>query len=262
MRHLFLIVSLLAAEAPVHVSVTLTATPATQGALNNPVTLTAAATTALKPLPMRLPESFRYTFTAQPTSPAGATMTIATNVATKSVTWNPPSPGVYTLAVRATYVERASLADLHGAPFGTASLSNYQVFTTGPDLIPYATTSVGECAITPTSPCTNCPYVTIPLYVKNIGNVTDSKQITITVKYLNQVIQTWTTTAPAWGQQVKVGSYTTFPWNCPPITSAGNAPNYSMTVDSGNAVHESNEQNNTKGFYMRFPDKTTFKAAP
>ena len=92
------------------------------------------------------------------------------------------------------------------------------------------------------------------------GNATVTKPITVLVQYNGQVIQTWTTTAPAAGAQVKVGSYTSFLWNCPVINSQVTSTNYSITVDTTNAVGELNEQNNVKAFYLRFPDKTTFQA--
>ena len=63
-------------------------------------------------------------------------------------------------------------------------------------------------------------YTTHPIYVKNIGNVSVSKQITVTIKYLGQVIQTWTANAPAAGQRVRsvrsqIGTETALPsWMC------------------------------------------------
>ena len=110
--------------------------------------------------------------------------------------------------------------------------------------------------------CNQCPFVTVAIFVKNIGNATDAKPIVVTVKRNGQTFQTWTVTAPGAGAQVQVGSYTTFPWNCPPITLAGCAAanTYRITVDANNAVSETNEQNNTKDLCIRFPDRTTFQA--
>ena len=247
------------AQTKPEVSVTLAASPAAQLSLGSAATLTATATIQSKlGAALRVPANFRYTFSAQRTSPSSAAITIASNVSAKSVNWTPHDPGVYELSVRATYVEsRLAVPDLHGAPYGTATLSNYKVITTGADLIPVIGPFTGECSYQ-NQDCSTCPYVTVPIYVKNIGNETSASQITVLVKYQGQVIQTWTTTAPAWGTQVKIGSYTTFPWNCPPVTGQY-SPNYSVTVDTTNAVAESNEQNNVAAFYLRYPDKTTFK---
>lgn len=236
-------------------NVTLAASPAAQSALGSPVTLTATVNTKPLALPIKT-TNYRYTFSAKPAG--GSPVAFATNVATKSVTWHPPAAGTYELSVRAVEVEGRTPLDLRIAADATATLPNYNVFTTGPDLIPVNGPFLGECAITPDHPCEQCPMVTIPIYVKNIGNVNASGQVTVTVKYQTSVIATWTVAAPAWGQQVKAGSYTTFPWNCPAITSSGSVPNYFVTVDTTNVVHESNEQNNTIGFYLRFPDRTTF----
>jgi len=194
------------------------------------------------------------------TSPSPDTVAIATNVSTKTVTWTPQSPGVYEISVRATYIAPSkplSIADRGLAPFATASLLNYNVLP-GIDLVPVIPPFAGACY---QQDCTQCPYITHPIYVKNIGNVTQAKQITVTVKYKDQVIQTWTTTAPAAGTQVKVGSFKDFTWNCPPITSQGGTNNFFILVDATNAVAETNEQNNTYGWYERFPEKTSFQAA-
>ncbi len=128
----------------------------------------------------------------------------------------------------------------------------------GPDLVatdPF----VGECS---KPDCSQCPTVTIPIFVRNVGNATSTKPIVVTVKHNGQVIQTWTTTAPAAGAQVMVGSYTTFPWNCPAITSVGcaSANTYPVTVDAPNVVQEKNEQNNILNLCIRYPERTTFQA--
>jgi hypothetical protein len=80
----------------------------------------------------------------------------------------------------------------------------------GPDLIVDQGASASTCSL---QDCTQCPYETHPIYIKNIGNVAVSKQITVTVKHGSEIIQTWTANAPAAGQRVKVGQYTNFPWN-------------------------------------------------
>jgi len=259
--------ALIAAERQITLAVSLVASPAAQVTVGNPVTLTATATTRPREIPRlgALQPHIRYTFSAQRTSPSPDTVTIATNVSTKTVTWSPQNAGVYDISVRATYsapTRPLSIEDLRLAPFATASLPNYKVMPapTGPDLVPVFGTSMGECS---QQDCTQCPYMTRPIYVKNSGNATDSKQITVVVKYKGQVIQTWTTTAPAAGAQVKVGSITEFPWNCPPISWMCNpGPNdYLLTVDATNAVAETNEQNNTKNWCERFPEKTSFHAA-
>lgn len=130
----------------------------------------------------------------------------------------------------------------------------------GPDLIVDQGTSGSMCSL---KDCTQCPYETHPIYIKNVGNVSVSKQITVTVKHGSEIIQTWTANAPAAGQRVKVGQYTNFPWNCPPIqwACAPSANNFFITVDTTNAVAETNEQNNTRGWCERFPEKTSFQAA-
>jgi CARDB len=257
--------ALIAAEAQpqITLSVSLAASPAGQVTLGSQVTLHATAAIQPKEFPKWgvIQQHIHYTFSAQRTSPSPDTVAIATNVLTKTVTWSPQNAGVYEISVRATYITpsgRPSLDDRRLAPFATASLPNYKVLPapTGPDLVPVTGTWAGECG---KQDCTQCPYTTIPIYVKNSGNVTVAKQITVIVKYKDQVIQTWTTTAPAAGTQVKVGSYTTFLWNCPVITEQVTSTNYSVTVDATNAVAETNEQNNVKAFWLRFPEKTTFQ---
>ena len=248
------------AQPQINLSVSLAVSPAGQVGPGSPVTLTATATTQPKEFPQRelLQQNIRYTFSAQRTSPSAEKVAIATNVPTKTVTWTPQNPGVYDISVRATYVARSipvSIDDHRLAPFATASVPNYTVLA-GIDLVPIVGPFMGECT---KQDCSQCPYVTVPIYVKNLGNITQPKQVTIIVKYKDQVIQTWTTTAPAGGAQVKVGSYTTFPWNCPSITGQF-SPNYSVTVDTTNAVAETNEQNNVKAFWLRFPERTTFQA--
>jgi hypothetical protein len=254
--------ALMAADIPITLSVSLAASPAGQVTAGSPVTLTATATTKPHELPRLgiLQQHLRYTFTASRTAPTPETVTIATNVATRIATWTPQNAGTYDISVRATYLRPATLpAERTILPTATATVANYNVVAApvGVDLVPTTGTFTGICN---QQDCSQCPYTTIPIYVKNIGNATDARTITVLVKYNGQVIQTWTTTAPAAGAQVKVGSYTSFLWNCPVITSTGNATNYSITVDTTNAVGELNEQNNVHGFYLRFPDKTTFQA--
>lgn len=256
--------ALIAAEAQpqITLSVSLAASPAGQVTVGSQVTLTATATTQPRQFPQlgALQQHIHYTFSAQRTSPSPDTVAIATNVLTKTVTWSPQNAGVYEISVRASIAPSGlpSPKDRRLAPFAVASLSNYKVLSvpTGPDLVLVTGTFAGQCV---KQDCTQCPYTTIPIYVKNSGNVTEAKQITVIVKYKDQVIQTWTTTAPAAGTQVKVGSYTSFLWNCPAITQQGNGTNYSVTVDATNAVAETNEQNNVHAFWLRFPEKTTFQ---
>jgi hypothetical protein len=258
--------ALIAAEPQITLSVRLAASPAGQVTVGNPVTLTATATTQPKEIPRLgdLQPHISYTFSAKRTSPSPDTVTIATNVSTKIVTWTPQNAGVYEISVRATIAASRLpwLQDQRLAPFATASLLNYKVLPApiGPDLVPVFGTFAGECS---QQDCTQCPYITRPIYVKNSGNATDAKQITVVVKYKGQVIQTWTTTAPAAGAQVKVGTITEFPWNCPSMSWVCNpGPNdYLLTVDATNAVAETNEQNNTKNWCERFPEKTSFHAA-
>lgn len=123
----------------------------------------------------------------------------------------------------------------------------------GPDFIAVNGPFIGDCT---KQDCTQCPYVTIPIYIKNQGNVSVNKQVTVAVKFQNQTVLTWTGNAPVAGTQTKIGSYTTFPWNCPAVQGSY-SPNCFITVDTTNAVAETNEQNNVLGTYMK-PDKTTF----
>ncbi len=51
---------------------------------------------------------------------------------------------------------------------------------------------------------------------------------------------------------VSLGRFS-YPWPCPPpgtISQTQNPPNHRITVDTTNAVPESNENNNWKDFYM------------
>jgi hypothetical protein len=127
-------------EVQVRVSVTLAASPASV-TLGSPVTLTATptVTSSLKPNPLfpwrAVPEHLRYTFTAERTWPCPASVAIATNVATKTVTWNPQAAGIYDFSVKAVY-SVPSIPVLKGGdtisikPAGataTASLANYKV---------------------------------------------------------------------------------------------------------------------------------------
>ncbi len=258
-------VALIAASSQpqITLSVSLAASPAGQVTAGSPVTLTATVTTQPREFPKLgiLQQHFRYTFAAKRTAPSPDTVTIATNVAANTATWTPQSAGTYDISVRATYAGPTTLpatTERIIPPSATASVTNYNVVAApiGVDLVAVTGTFAGSCS---QPDCSKCPYTTIPIYVKNIGNATDAKPITVLVKFNGQVIQTWTTTAPAAGAQVKVGSYTSFLWNCPVITSQVNSTNYSITVDSTNAVAELNEQNNVHGFYLRFPEKTTFQ---
>jgi hypothetical protein len=258
-------VALIAASSQpqITLSVSLAASPAGQVTAGSPVTLTATATTQPHEFPKIgiLQQHIRYTFTAKRTAPSPDTTAIATNVTARTVTWTPQNAGTYDISVRATYVGPTTLpatTERIIAPTAIASVTNYDVVAVpiGVDLVAITGTFAGSCL---QPDCSQCPYTTIPIYVKNIGNATDAKPITVLVKFNGQVIQTWTTTAPAAGAQVKVGSYRSFLWNCPVITSQVNSTNYSITVDSTNAVAELNEQNNVHGFYLRFPDKTTFQ---
>jgi hypothetical protein len=260
--------ALIAAEAHPQITllVSLAASPAGQVTLGSQVTLHATATIQPREFPSlgAIHQHIHYTFSARRTSPSPDTVAIATNVLTKTVTWSPQNAGEYEISVRATIpIPRLPLPDDRRLPpFATASLPNYKVVPapTGPDLVPVFGTSTLQCA---QQDCTQCPYITTPIFVMNSGNLTEAKQITVIVKYKSQVIQTWTTTAPAAGTQVKVGSITEFPWNCPVINWLCNpGPNdFLITVDATNAVAETNEQNNTKNWCERFPEKTSFQAA-
>jgi hypothetical protein len=115
--------SLAAAETQVTMKVTLAASPPLWPRFGSPITLTA---TASKPVVSIIPdprERVRYTFTAQRTWPCPETVTIASNVLTSIVTWNPQKAGMYDISVRAAS-ERERLTP----PSATASLPNYEIF--------------------------------------------------------------------------------------------------------------------------------------
>jgi hypothetical protein len=94
-------------DVQVNLSVTLAASPGTV-TLGSPVTLTATPSLLSPKLNPQIlwravPEHIRYTFTAQRTWPCATSVVIATNVATKTVTWNPSAAGVYDISVKAVY---------------------------------------------------------------------------------------------------------------------------------------------------------------
>jgi hypothetical protein len=123
----------------------------------------------------------------------------------------------------------------------------------GPDYVGVTGSFTGSCY---EQDCTQCPYTTLPIFIKNQGNVTVNKQVTVVVKFQNQIVLTWTGNAPAAGAKTKIGTYTSFLWNCP-VTHGEYSPNYFIIVDTTNAVTETDEQNNVHGIYLK-PDKTTF----
>lgn len=259
---------------PIHLGttyrVTLTSAPANQAPFASAVTFTAKVTqlpadTMAQGATTLVDPRLRYTFKAQRTSPsADPAVIIATNSPESTVSWNAQNAGDYTVTVHVTAIQSPLIPQHPKLPevIGDASLPNYKVLPapTGPDLI--VDSSGGVTSSSCNLPdCTQCPYTTHPIYVKNIGNVSVSKQITVTVNHGGQIIQTWTANAPAAGQRVKVGQYTDFTWNCPAILWSCSGYNYVITVDATNAVAETNEQNNTAGWCERFPEKTSFQAA-
>jgi hypothetical protein len=134
-RILILLITLLPAALiaqQVPVSVSLTASPAGSANVGTTITLTATASTSTKPLAAGLGKeiqnAFRYTFTAQRTWPCAESTTVATKVATKTVTWKPRA-GVYNIAVTAQIgmMPLGTGARPHPSGEGSASLNNFTV---------------------------------------------------------------------------------------------------------------------------------------
>lgn len=124
------------AQAPdVSLTVSLAAAPAGQVNLGNPITLTATPTLGGKLTPDKLAvareQHIRYTFSAQRTWPCPDTVSIASKVSTKSVTWTAQKAGIYQISVEASYVEPTLRPALTGkisrGSVATASLPNYKV---------------------------------------------------------------------------------------------------------------------------------------
>ncbi len=117
----------------------------------------------------------------------------------------------------------------------------------GPDLMPYLGTFVGECS----KPCDQCPPITIGIGMKNQAGA--SATGTIVMKLEGAHSYTKTVSNIAGMGSVSVGRFS-YPWPCPPpgTESVGPPPppNHRITVDATNAVAESNENNNSKDFYM------------
>jgi hypothetical protein len=132
--------SFAAVETQATMTVTLAAAPAMQVFPGGPITLTATASIQPRPVSKLDPlEHVRYTVTAQRTWPCPDTITIASNVSTKTVTWNPQKAGIYDISVRAA---RGSESKGLTLPSATGSLPNYVV----------RPGSVGESVVTDFNP--------------------------------------------------------------------------------------------------------------
>ncbi len=116
----------------------------------------------------------------------------------------------------------------------------------GPDLMPYIGTFWGECS----KPCDQCPPITIGIGVKNQAGAPVTSSFVIKLEGAHSY--TKTVASITGGGSVSLGRFS-YPWPCvPPGTESQtqNPPNHRITVDTTNAVAESNENNNSKDFYM------------
>lgn len=147
--------------------------------------------------------------------------------------------------------QRASVSvSANRSPFD-AKIATLNVLQ-GPDLIPHiGTFNTGGCS----KPCYQCPPITIGIGVKNQAGALATGYIVIKLEGPHSYTKTVNSIAGM--NWVFLGRFSLPSCSHPGTTSVGqNPPNYRITVDTTNAVAESNENNNSQDFYM--PPAATF----
>ena len=124
-----------------------------------------------------------------------------------------------------------------------------------PDLVPYiGASSPQNCS----APCAQCPPVTIEIGVRNwtASPTTAGDPITIKLEGAHSYTKAVANVMPH--GSVSLGQFS-YPWPCPrkghQSLPQAPPPNHQITVDTTNAVAESDETNNGRDFHMP-PDAT------
>jgi len=120
-----------------------------------------------------------------------------------------------------------------------------------PNLVPYIGGFSGTCSTS----CAQCPPITTGIGVKNLTHVPASANDPIIMIKLEGAHSYTKAVNNITGKgAVSLGRFS-YPWLCPPSGTQTHPANHRITVDTSNAVAETNENDNGRDFYMP-PDAT------